>query len=170
VYQDVKFEKLHQQFQPMIYHAMKRLAIYKNEQEFYQIGCIALWEASLRFKKEKGEFKSFAYAYIIGRMKSFLTEERMKQEKETGLGDVSVQEETCENDFSAILSESLIDRISSLLTANQSKWIKAYCLYGHTPSEIANDEGVSVAAVKAWRRDAIARLRKYYFDGDPMKR
>lgn len=167
---DVRFEKLHQQFKPMIYHIMKKLTIYKNEQEFYQIGCIALWEASLRFKEEKGEFKSYAYSYIIGRMKSALREERMKQEKENRLRAISVQEESSKDDFSTILSESVIDRISSRLTANQSKWIKGYCMYGKTPSEIAQDEGVSISAVKAWRRDAIAKLRKHFFEEDNRKR
>jgi DNA-directed RNA polymerase len=40
--EDVKFEEPHNQFKPMIYYIMRKLAIYKNEQEFYQIGCIAL--------------------------------------------------------------------------------------------------------------------------------
>jgi DNA-directed RNA polymerase len=124
----------------MIYHVMKRLAIYKNEQEFYQIGCIALWDASLLFNEEKGEFKSYVYSYIIVRVKTALTEERKKLEKETGLEDFSVQEETSEDDFSAILSEAVIDQISSLFTANQRKWIMSYCMYGETPSEVAKDK------------------------------
>jgi len=37
----------------MIFHAMKKLGIFKSEQEFYQIRCIALSEASLRFNEEK---------------------------------------------------------------------------------------------------------------------
>lgn len=162
MYEDVKFEKLHQQFEPMIYHAMKRLSIYKNEHEFYQIGCIALWEASLRFNEEKGEFKAYAYSYIIGRMKSALREETMKEERENPKEDIWIQDETTHDDFTAILWESLFEKISSILSENQRKWVKAYCLYGSTPSEIAEDEGVTVAAVKGWRRDAIAKLRKYF--------
>ncbi|WP_251526963.1 hypothetical protein [Metabacillus litoralis] len=50
------------------------------------------------------------------------------------------------------------------MTSNQSKWLKAYCLYGKTPSAIAKDEGVSISAVKAWRRNAIARLKKHSFE------
>lgn len=33
---------------------------------------------------------------------------------------------------------------------------------GSTPSEIAEDEGVSVTAVKGWRQDEIGKLRKYF--------
>jgi len=83
MYEDARFEKLHQQFEPMIYHAMKELGISKNEQEFYQICCIALWEASLRFNEEKGKFKSYAYSYMIGRMKSALTEEKEAGKRES---------------------------------------------------------------------------------------
>ncbi|MBM7606313.1 DNA-directed RNA polymerase [Metabacillus crassostreae] len=163
---DLRFVELHQQFEPMIFHIIKRLSIYKNKQEFYQIGCIALWEASRRFDKEKGEFKSYAYSYIIGRMKSALTEDRMKQEKEELCEDFSTKEEMSHDDFSAILSESELEEISALLTVNQCKWLKAYCLYGFTPSEIAHDEGVSVSAVKSWRRDTLVKLRKHFYNRD----
>ena len=164
MYEDARFEELHQQFEPMIYHAIKKLGIYKNKHEFYQIGCIALWEASLRFNKEKGEFKSYAYSYMIGRMKSSLTDEKKKEDRESHSDDIWVEDETTNVDFSAILLESLLERVSSLLSANQRKWVKAHCIYGSTPSEIAEDEGVTVAAVKGWRRDAIAKLRKYFVD------
>lgn len=161
MYEDARFEELHEQFEPMIYHAMKRLAIYKNKPEFYQIGCVALWEASQRFNEEKGEFKSYAYSYIIGRMKSALSEERLKEERESQSEDIWVEDEATLHDFSTVLWEGFVEKMSCLLTKNQLKWVKAYCLYGSTPSEIAEDEGVSVAAVKGWRRDAIGKLRKY---------
>ena len=162
MYEDASFEDLHRQFEPMIYHAMKKLAIYQNKQEFYQVGCIALWEASQRFDHEKGEFKSYAYSFIIGRMKSALTKDRIKQERETQSEDISVYAETKDDDFSDILWEALYENLSSLLNENQCKWLKAYCLNGSTPSEIAENEGVTVATVKGWRRNAIARLRRYF--------
>lgn len=169
MYEDARFEELHQQFEPMMYHAMKCLGIYKNKKEFYQICCIALWEASLRFHEEKGEFKSYAYSYMIGRMKSALTEEKKKQEKEIQRENIRTEDETTYEDFSAILWESLFEKVSPLFSENQRKWVKAYCLYGSTPSEIAEDEGVSVAAVKGWRRDAIVKLRKYFINDDFLK-
>ncbi|PMC37332.1 RNA polymerase subunit sigma-24 [Bacillus sp. UMB0899] len=162
MYEDARFEELHQQFEPMIYHAMNTLSIYKNKPEYYQIGCIALWEASLRFNSEKGEFKSFAYSYIIGRMKSALTEDRKKGERESQSEDLWGEDETTYGDFSTVLWELLFEKASTLLSENQCKWVKAYCQYGSTPSEIAEDEGVSVATVKGWRRDAIVKLRKYF--------
>ena len=110
---DEKFEELHNQFKSIIYHIMIRLAIYKNEQEFYQIGCIALWEASLHFNEEKGEFKSYAYSYIMGKMKTTLTNERIQQEKDRRLEEVPAQEEASGDDFTNLLSNSVINSISS---------------------------------------------------------
>ncbi|MCV9884472.1 sigma-70 family RNA polymerase sigma factor [Metabacillus halosaccharovorans] len=162
MYEDARFEELHQQFEPMIYHVMRKLGIYKNKHEFYQVGCIALWEASLRFNKEKGEFKSYAYSYMLGRMKSALTENKKKEERESQSEDIWVEDETTYDDFSTILWESLFKNVSSVLSENQCKWVKAYCLYGNTPSEIAEDEGVSVAAVKGWRKEAIGKMREYF--------
>lgn len=57
--------------------------------DFYQIGCIALWEASLKFNEEKGEFKSYAYSYMVGRMIMALTAERKKKENESQVEDIS---------------------------------------------------------------------------------
>lgn len=162
MYNDVRFEKLHEQFEPMIYHIMNKLMIYKNEKEFYQIGCIALWEASTRFNKDKGEFKSYAYAYMLGRMKTALSDERKKQERDDQLEHILSHEEANQYEMSTILADDFIDRVSSLLTENQSKWVKGYCLYGKTPTEIAQDEGVSIAAVKAWRRDAVTKLKRHF--------
>ena len=58
---------------------MNQLAIYINEQEFYQV---RLHYGKLHYDliKKGGicEFKSYAYSYVIGRMKSALREERMK--------------------------------------------------------------------------------------------
>ena len=74
---------------------------------------------------------------------------------------LSPRKGTSEDDFNHLLSELTIHSISSLLTSNQSKWLKAYCFNGKTPSEVAKDEGVSISAVKAWRRDTITKLKKH---------
>ncbi|WP_299093732.1 sigma-70 family RNA polymerase sigma factor [uncultured Metabacillus sp.] len=160
--EDKKFEELHDQYKPMIFYIMRNLSIYKNEQEFYQIGCIALWEAAQRFNEEKGHFQSYVYAYISGRMKTALTRERRRMDKECQLEQDGNLEDAGESDFIPMLINSVIDDISALLTANQSKWLKAYCLYGKMPADIAKEEGVSVSAVKSWRRDAIAKLKKHF--------
>ena len=51
----------------------------KNKDEFHQHGLIALWEASKRFDSKKGQFPTFAYAYIKG----YLLMEMSKATKES---------------------------------------------------------------------------------------
>ncbi|KKI93226.1 hypothetical protein WQ54_05130 [Bacillus sp. SA1-12] len=160
--EEAKFEELLEQYKPMIYYIIRKLAIYKNEQEFYQIGCIALWEAAQRFNKEKGEFRSYVYSFISGRMKTALSKEWNKWNNECQFGnDGYLEVDTGECDYTPLLTSSVFDSIATLLTENQSKWLKAYCLYEKLPADIAKEEGVSVHAVKAWRRDTIAKLKKY---------
>lgn len=166
MFEDEKFEMLLHQFEPMIYRIVRKLAIYKDEQEFYQIGCIALWEASRRFQKEKGEFKSYVYSYIMGYMKMKLTEERKQQEKAERLKADLLQKQENINDFTELLSHSMIMSLAPFLNENQGKWLKAYCLHGKTPSEIAKDEGVASSTVKAWRRDAIIKLKEHVLKED----
>lgn len=161
--QNENFELLHKQYEPMIYHIINKLTIYRNKQEFYQIGCIALWEASIRFDKDKGEFKSYAYSYIIGRMKSELTSDR-KHQLNTYHLDLANLEKMTEDDFTFLLTSSIIDQLSIILTKNQRKWLKGYCLFGKTPTDLAKDEGVSISAVKAWRRDTISKLQRFSFN------
>ena len=49
------FEFLYQEKLHLVYGAMKQLHIQGNTEEFYQIGLVALWEASLRYEEGKGE-------------------------------------------------------------------------------------------------------------------
>jgi len=69
-----------------------------------------------------------------------LLQRKKKQERESQSEEIWIENETTYDDFSAILWESLFDKISSILSENQRKWVKAYCLYGSIPSEIAEDE------------------------------
>ncbi|MDQ0229491.1 sigma-70 family RNA polymerase sigma factor [Metabacillus malikii] len=156
------FNDLYEKYMPMINHILSKLSIYKNKEEFRQIGRIALWEASQRFDERKGKFQSYAYAFILGRIKSALTKERKNIEKSLPLDDFNYVEETYyHEDFANIISKSIIEQVSLLLSTNQKKWFEAYYLYGKSPSEIANEEGVSISAVKSWRRDTLNKLRGY---------
>ncbi|MFV2047963.1 sigma-70 family RNA polymerase sigma factor [Metabacillus sp. YM-086] len=159
---ELEYEEVHQQFEPMIYHAMKRLSIYNNKEDYYQIGSIALWEAFLRFNKEKGEFKSYAYSYILGHMKMALSKDKRQFERDNQVKAFWDIDEVSNDRASDVYWETVIEKLSSHLTENQMKWVNGYCLYGYTPTEIAEEEGVSISAVKAWRRNALDNLKKHF--------
>ncbi|MDW2876587.1 MULTISPECIES: sigma-70 family RNA polymerase sigma factor [Bacillaceae] len=152
------FELLAEQYQPMIRKIIRTLSIYKNEDEFLQIGLIALWEAHKNFRPEKGEFTNFAYTTIKGK---FLTE--MTRTNREAEHKVYAKEEFWENiegaDSRVPFEKKLILSYCGELTDNQTKWVLYTVLEDLTVPEIAERERVSLSAVKAWRKGAKERLK-----------
>ena len=66
----------------MIYQIIHSLHIYKNHDEFYQIGLIALWEASNQFDETKGAFLSYAYATVKGRILTEIAKQKQDKRRE----------------------------------------------------------------------------------------
>ncbi|PKR86467.1 sigma-70 family RNA polymerase sigma factor [Heyndrickxia camelliae] len=154
-----EFLAVFQKYEAMIHHILRSLRIYKNYDEFFQIGLIALWEAKERFDSKKGSFTSFAYLTIKGRLltelkKSAALEERYRYPKEEFWNlqldegaDVPLEMETlltyCEG-----------------LTTNQKKWVVATFHLGMSSAELANYENVSPSAVKKWKRGALEKIKQ----------
>ncbi|GAA3319217.1 hypothetical protein GCM10020331_025210 [Ectobacillus funiculus] len=58
------FEEAAQLYERMIRKQLKkRLCIYRNHDEFYQCGLIALWKAYEQFDERKGAFSTYAFLY-----------------------------------------------------------------------------------------------------------
>src|SRR3954465_2787225 len=74
------FEQLATQYSKMIHSIIHTLHIYKNQDEFYQIGLLALWDASKNFNEQKASFSTYAYSYIKGRMLSLLRSEKKHED------------------------------------------------------------------------------------------
>lgn len=137
---------------------MQSLHIYKNWEEFHQLGLIGLWEASERFDPAKGNFTNYAYTMIKGKLLTELTKSRLHQER-----NAYPKEEfwECIKDTQTDLplEDILLLSYSSILSKNQLKWL-LYTVRDHlTVKEIANKENVSLSAVKAWRTGAREKLR-----------
>ncbi len=63
------------QYTSMIHRFINKLHIYKNKEDYQQIGLIALWEAHTKFDNAKGAFPPYAYSYIQGRILNALTKD-----------------------------------------------------------------------------------------------
>ncbi|WP_433959370.1 sigma-70 family RNA polymerase sigma factor [Cytobacillus horneckiae] len=153
------FEQLAKQYERMIYKIMRTLHIYQQEEEFFQIGLIALWEAWCKFDGDRGKpFISYAYAYVRGTLLNELT--RMSKYEQRN---VCLKEEFWKQ-FEEVACISY-DEVSALaywqsfLTDKQKKWMLYTCLYGFSIREISALENVSVSAVKQWREGARRRLK-----------
>lgn len=151
------FSKLADQYSPMIYKIISSLSIYKNKEEFFQIGLIALWEARTKFDPVKGSFLNFAYLMVKGRMLNELRKEHHYDSRNTSFEIES---------FDKLLARDEPFPIENLqsycegLTGNQARWLILTFQEERTQSEIASQLGVSVAAVKSWRKTALKKLRK----------
>lgn len=152
------FEELARQFEPMIHNIMNTLHIYKNKDEYYQVGLIGLWNAMKNFDMERGNFSSFAYLNIKGYMLNELGKNHKLEEKTI----LPKEEywETAEGGYSQQLLEyELLLSYCEKLTEKEKKWVIAACLNGYSVKEIAERENVSVSTVKQWRSNAKKKLR-----------
>ncbi|MFD1707005.1 sigma-70 family RNA polymerase sigma factor [Siminovitchia sediminis] len=152
------FTELAKQYKPMIYHIIRSLHIYKNEEEFEQTALIALWEARERFHPDKGRFSAYAYSYMKGRMMTELT----KHSKEENLAYPDedfweVQED--QHREQPLELETLLSYCEGL-TEKQKHWVIFTFYYGQTVKEIAEEKKVSESAVKKWRSGAIKKIRR----------
>lgn len=153
------FEEILIQYEPMIWKIIHTLHIYKNQEEFYQTGLIALWEATHGFDETKGSFSSYAYAYIRGRLLSELTKRRKHED-----ACVSPKDEywDCIVDESPEIPFEIEGILSycATLTEQQKKWVLYTALADMSIKQMAEKESVSMSAVKAWRKGAREKLLK----------
>lgn len=153
------FEQLAEQYEPMIHKIMNTLHIYKNKEEFRQLELISLWEAQRSFHPEKGNFTGYTYTYMKGKFLTELT--KMNKHKEKLAHPKEEFWEVIEDTLvERPLEEAFILSYCGDLTPNQTKWVLFTCMDGLAISEIAEKEGVSVSAVKAWRKGAREKLKK----------
>ncbi len=157
------FEELATQYEPMIHKILMDLHIYKNKEEFIQLGLISLWEAWENFNPDKGNFTNYAYSSIKGKFLSAMTKENIHGERF-----VHPQEEFWESiEDPSDEQHSDMDTILSLcrtfkLTPNQIKWVQYTLNHDLSIAEIAEKEKVSPSAVKAWRKGAKEKLRSHF--------
>lgn len=153
------FEHVAEAYKPMIFSIMRKLHITKEYDEYYQLGLIALWEAYQNFQPDKGSFSSFAYKKIYWKIVSNLRKQLRTQSNECLMAEespyLSASSYKNQYDFYTTLESILHD-----LTPLQKAWVTGYIYEGKSLKEIAQEQGVSVGAVKQWRIKTLQKLRK----------
>ncbi|WP_157950908.1 sigma-70 family RNA polymerase sigma factor [Peribacillus acanthi] len=153
------FEILVENCSPIINSIIQSLGIYKNKDEYFQIGLIALWEATEKYDSSKGGFTTFAYSIIRGRILNHLRKEH-RYETCNPTYDPQVEEYYSQLSYlPEYLQEEIVWQYCYHLTENQKKWIKGGILERKGIKEIAVEHHVSVETVKSWRKLALANLR-----------
>ena len=129
------------QYKPMIHQIIRRLSIYKNKDDFFQIGLIALWEAYEKFDSKQGEFLNYAYMTVKGRMIN-----EIKRQQKSELPGISLENfDGLDNGISDCyesLQDENMDVYTENLTENQKRWLVHTFIEQKTLSEIASTHEV----------------------------
>lgn len=147
------------QYEPMIHQIIRRLSIYKNQDEFYQIGLIALWEAYEKFDSKQGEFLNYAYMTVKGRLINELKRHHKREQQSMSLESFEQIDRGMLDCYERLQQENL-EAYTEHLTENQKRWLLLTFIEQKSLAEIASTYDVSVAAVKSWRKSALQKLRK----------
>ncbi len=156
------FETLYDTKQHLIYGALRYLKIYRNKDDYYQIGVLALWEASLHFDETKGTFDTYAYSMILGRLKTALTKANRYESRARSFEPADLSQMSYENTTDLDLQQLLFESYTMYLTPKQANVILERFLYNHDVKTVAKKLGISENAVKNRTRDAMITLRKIY--------
>ncbi|MCQ6278507.1 sigma-70 family RNA polymerase sigma factor [Bacillus sp. EB600] len=120
------FEQLAHQYQPMIHKIIRSLNIYKNVDEFYQIGFITLWDTQKCFNEEKSSFTSLAYTSIKGRILN-----EMAKDKTNAARMIYPEEEdwemTADTHDDQSFEEEFLRTHGQSLTEKETKWLIKAC-------------------------------------------
>jgi RNA polymerase sigma factor (sigma-70 family) len=151
------FDQLSKQYKPMIHRIIHSLGIYKNKDEFYQIGLIGLWDAAECFEAEKGDFTNYAYSYIKGRILNELSR-NSKQEERNVYPKEEYWETVEDTHFDQPLEKEFLLSFCDGLTKKETQWVLDTFYHCLSVKDIAKKEGVSISAVKQWRKGAAKKL------------
>ncbi|WP_019240970.1 MULTISPECIES: sigma-70 family RNA polymerase sigma factor [Bacillus] len=154
------FEKVAKEYSPLIYKIIHSLKIYKECDHYYSVGLQALWEAYMKYEEGKASFLTFAFVTIRGRLLIELTKESKWESRNQRMSPEQFEFMECQRYSEIYLEKEVIDEYCLLLTDNQKRWVVHTFLEQKSLSEIAELYGVSISAVKSWRRDALQKLRK----------
>lgn len=155
------FNNILTQYMPMVFGAVKRWNLYRDQDEYEQIGRIALYEAWLRFNEETGCFAPYAKSYVYGRIRHELTRRDKIQ-----TNSFSLEPEILANEIQTvdgkvethIMLRDIIERAG--LTPREKDWTVSYVFDNMKPAAISKKYGVSVTTVKSWRKAALKKLQQ----------
>ena len=153
------FERLVEQYTPMMYKIMHTLRIYKNFDHFYSIALQALWEASEKYDGCSSSFSTFAYTLIRGRLLNELQlEGRYDKHNVPSLMEFNNQH-VYTHEYSIEEMDAVLQYCENL-TELQKRWVIHTFLYDRSLDDIAAIYHVDKTVVKSWRKSALTKLRK----------
>ncbi|KHF38453.1 sigma-70 family RNA polymerase sigma factor [Halalkalibacter okhensis] len=152
------FEEVLKNYEPAIKKQLISLRIYKDHDEFYQIGRLALWDAYRKFNPEKGTFSTYAISYIRGRMLVSLRKERKYSDHHSYAGDEQLEAVVSQHETTPLEIE-LLEPYLTNLSERERLWVKESIIKQKKTAEIASQFNVSTPTVRSWKKTALTKLR-----------
>lgn len=146
------FSDVAHQYTPMIHHIIRSLSIYKEKDEYFQIGLIALWEAYQKFDPQLGNFLNFSYTIVKGRILN-----ELKRQQRIDIPAHILEER---KSYDNLLEIEILLTYTEGLTPKQSRWLIHTYRDGCSINEIAKYYKVTPSAVKSWKKAALHKLKR----------
>lgn len=151
------FDEAVSQYNKLIKNQIKRLRIYKNHDEYYQTGLIALWDAYRKYDETKGSFSNYAFQTVRGNLLTKLRLENTYESRHQPSEEIDTHNQIYE---STLLQRETIENYCEQLSPNQRKVIIGRFYEDKTFEQIAEEGRVKTATVRSWYRYACENLRK----------
>ncbi|MFZ3577629.1 sigma-70 family RNA polymerase sigma factor [Virgibacillus sp. DJP39] len=171
--QKVTFDEIFEQNKKRIHYHIHKLRIQDPHQEFYQEALFAMWNAYTTYEPDKGVMSTYFNYTIQNRLIDMLRKGTREKNNEA----ICVQEignrtynsnrvrknNALIPDFSGIPvdgeNSDVWQQVKSLLSEPQWMWVYHYIILNMSVKEIADQEGMTVEAVKSHGKRARKRLR-----------
>ncbi|MEW9676818.1 sigma-70 family RNA polymerase sigma factor [Lentibacillus sp. L22] len=165
------FEEIFKQNERRIHYHIHRLHIQDPHNEFFVEGLYAMWCAYKKYKPDQGVMSTYFNFTIRNRLIDMLRKKkRENQHQETFVQHEKLKIDNGNRDCKTNLpipdttgmevqDGTFWEKIRGMLTDNQSKWVKYHVIEGLPLAEIAEQEGVTVDAVKSWGKTARKKLK-----------
>jgi RNA polymerase sigma factor (sigma-70 family) len=162
---EMPFEQIASMYDPLIKSQIRLYHLTAHFDQYYQAGLLGLWKAYETFDPKKGEFSSYAFLHVRGRILQELRGEARKQQKEENHDphESHAFRTLSFEDTIPLLEDETMNLYLMHLTENQQRWVTQKVFHMRSEAEIAEMFGVTVYAVKSWRKSAIKRLRSVLF-------
>lgn len=148
------FEEAVELYNRLIKKQMKVLGIWRDYEEYYQCGLIALWRAYEQFEEEKGSFPAYALYTVRG----YLLVQLQRETRFTTRH--SCWEPHLADELFAADTQECLDDYMYGLNEEQQYVIKARFMSGYTLQEIADKLGGTYNRVRYVYRTALAKMEK----------
>ncbi|ENQ3078328.1 sigma-70 family RNA polymerase sigma factor [Bacillus sp. WLY-B-L8] len=142
-------------YEKMIKNQMKKLCIYRDYEEFYQCGLIALWRAYEKYDEEKGSFPAYALVTVRGYLLERLKKECRVQDKE-----VCTEHYVLEN-IGGEEKQSEVFAYMSMLEENEQFVLFEHFYGGKKMREIATELGMTYHQARWIYRQALNKMRAH---------